>query len=87
MENECNFNDAKEFFEDLFTPYKREPVEYTQEQVQNLTKLELLQNNPYIGIESVVTYISNNGISFDDKESIEKIRMQDVLTEIDNEFG
>ena len=42
MENECNFNDAKEFFEDLFTPYKREQVEYTQEQVQNLTKLELL---------------------------------------------
>ena len=42
MEKECNFNDAKEFFEGIFTPYKREPVEYTQEQVQNLTKLELL---------------------------------------------
>lgn len=33
MEKECNYTEAKEFFEEFFTPYKREPVEYTQEQV------------------------------------------------------
>ena len=31
MEEKCSFEDAKDFYRELFTPYKREPVEYTQE--------------------------------------------------------
>ena len=71
----------------MFTPYKREESIYTSEQIEKLTKLKLLQNNPYIDVESVVVYISNKGISFDDQETIEQIMMQDILTEVDNEFG
>ena len=62
-------------------------MSFTPEQVVSLTKLGILKDNPYIGLESIVVYICNNGISFDDLEAIEKIRMQDVLTEVDNEFG
>ena len=87
IEKECNFEDAKPFFRELFTPYKREQSNYTSEQIEKLTKLKLLQNNPYIDVESVVVYISNKGISFDDQETIEQIMMQDILTEVDNEFG
>ena len=56
-------------------PYKREEASYTAEQITNLTKQELLQDNPYIGIESVVVFMTNKGISFDDQEAIKKIRM------------
>ena len=83
----CNFADAVKFFKELFTPYKREDSSYTSEQIKSLTQHEILQENPYIGLESIVVYMANKGIRFDDLESIKKIRMQDVLTEVDNEFG
>ena len=87
MENYCTFNEVKQFYKELFMPYKREEASYTAEQITNLTKQELLQDNPYIGIESVVVFMTNKGISFDDQEAIKKIRMQDILTHVDNEFG
>ena len=87
LENKCNFEDSKQFYSELFNPYKRKPVEYTEKQIQKLTELDLLKNNPYIDLQSVVVYISNNGISFDDTEAIQKILMQDVLTEVENYFG
>ena len=62
-------------------------MSFTAEQVVRLTKLGILKDNPYIGLESIVVYICNNGISFDDLEAIENIRMQDVLTQVDSEFG
>ena len=62
-------------------------MSFTPEQVVSLTKLGILQDNPYIGLESIVVYICNNGISFDDQEALEKIRMQDVLSQVDTEFG
>ena len=42
MEQSCNYNDAKIFYKELFTPYKRETVSYTSEQVAGLLKLPLL---------------------------------------------
>ena len=88
IEHNCNFKDAKRFFKGLFKPYQRkEDISFTTEQVVNLTKLEVFRDNPFIGLESIVVYICNNGISFDDQEALEKITMQDVLSQVDTEFG
>ena len=35
----------------------------------------------------MLVYIANHDISFDDQEALDKIRMQDVLSEVDYEFG
>ena len=87
LEKFCNFEDAVKFFKELFTPYRRDNSCYTSEQIKNLTQHEILHENPYIGVESIVVYMANKGIRFDDQESIKKIRMQDVLSDVDNEFG
>ena len=43
MDDQCSFDDAKEFFKELFVPYKRENVRYTSEQVKYLANLEILK--------------------------------------------
>ena len=42
MENYCTFKDVKEFYKELFMPYRREEASYTADQITNLTKQEIL---------------------------------------------
>ena len=87
IENECNFDLVKEFYKEMFSPHKRIDVSYTPQQAVRLTKLKIFQDNPLLGIDQFIVFVSNKGIDFDDQVAIDKIQAQDVLSQVQEQFG
>ena len=42
----------------------------------------MFEENPQLGLDQVIVFISNEGINFDDQAAIDKIRAQDVLKQV-----